>query len=63
VLEPAAVGENVMLITQLAFGTSGAVQLLVWLNAPLAKMLVNVSEGPPVLVMVTACGVLVVPTG
>jgi hypothetical protein len=63
VLEPAAVGENVTLITQLVEGGLVALtQSFVWEKAPLATMLVNVSDAFPELVTVTACEVLLVPT-
>jgi hypothetical protein len=63
---PVAVGEKVTLMEQVAFtasveGLSG--QLFVCENCALAAMLVMLSAAVPVLVSVTVCAALVVPTG
>ena len=51
-LEQAAVGVNVTLMTQFVVGCSGKLQLLVCENAPLLTMPLNVRAALPVFVTV-----------
>lgn len=59
---PMAVGVNVTLIVQPAFGAIGAGQLLVWEKSPLAAITRGVSIPVPVLVRVIGCEALEVET-
>jgi hypothetical protein len=60
---PFAVGVKVTLIVQLPPPAATLEpQLLVWLKSPLMAMLAMVSTAVPVLLRVTACAVLVVPS-
>src|SRR5215472_13335393 len=59
---PRAVGVKVTLITQLVPGASEAPQVLVWANSPVAWMPLKVMGILPVLVSVSVCAALVVPT-
>jgi hypothetical protein len=59
---PVAVGEKVTLIEQEPPPATLPPQLLLGLKFPLAAMLVMVSAWLPVLLRVTCCGPLVVPT-
>jgi len=63
VLLPAAAGVKVTLMVQLAPTAKLAPQVLSWAKSPVATMLVINKAAVPVLLMVTACGVLVVPKG
>jgi len=63
VLVPVVVGVKVTLIVQLAPVLSLAVPLFASEKSPLAVMVLMFTVLLPVLVSVTACGVLVVPTG
>jgi hypothetical protein len=57
-----AVGVKVTLIVQLAPAATLAPQVLVWAKSPLAATLEMFRAALPVLVSVTVCGALVVPT-
>src|SRR5215831_12727325 len=59
---PIVIGLNVTFILQLAPGLTEEPQVFVWLNWPVAAMLVIVRSPRPVLVKVTTCGLLVVNT-
>ena len=59
---PEAVGLKVTEIVQLAFTARLVPQVLVCAKLPEAAMLLNVSAAVPVLLSVTACVALVVPT-
>jgi len=64
---PLAVGAKVTLAVQLCPGLSrlfngAAAHVLVWRKSPLVVILVIVRTAVPVLVIVTVCGLLVVPT-
>jgi hypothetical protein len=59
---PVAVGLKVTVIGQLAPAASVLGQVLVWAKSPLAVIDVIVSGPVPVLLSVTVCGALVVPT-
>src|SRR5260370_1133945 len=59
---PAAVGVKITEMVQAPAAPTDAPQVLVWLKSPLAAMLVIVSVAVPVLVSVTTCAVLDVPT-
>ena len=59
---PFVVGAKVMLMVQVLVGARLPLQLFVWLKSPPAVMPVIVSVAVPVLVSVTACEALVVPT-
>ena len=64
---PVAVGVNVTLITQLPLAATGVVVLQVvpvaaTAKSPVTAMLVKLKDAAPLLVTVTALGVLVVPT-
>jgi hypothetical protein len=59
---PIAVGANVTLMAQLAPAATVAPEVLVWLKFALAATLDVVSVEVPVLVSVTVCGALAVPT-
>src|SRR6266581_3490176 len=65
-LVPLADGENVTLMVQLAPWATELPQLLVWAKSPLfdpvKPMLVMLKEDEPLLVNVTGCDGLVVPT-
>ncbi len=60
---PEAVGVKVTLIAQCVPGARAPPQLFVWPKSPFTAMLVTLSDAPPVLVSVTACAPLAVPTG
>jgi len=60
---PAAVGVNVTVMMQLAPTPWPEPQVFVWAKSPLATMLLIVRARLPVLVKVTVCGALAVPTG
>jgi hypothetical protein len=60
---PEAVGVNVTLIVQLALGPKVDGQLLTLTKSALISMLLMVNVAFPVLVRVTACAALEVPTG
>ena len=59
---PAVVGKKMTLIVQYVPAASVVPQSLVWTKSPLATMLVMLSNALPVLVIVTVCVVLDVPT-
>ena len=59
---PLCDGVKVTLMVQLEPAVKVAGQLLVWAKSPPATMLLMVSDAPPLLVSVTACAALVVPT-
>jgi hypothetical protein len=59
---PVAVGLNVIVILQVAFTPIWPLHLFVCEKSPLATMLEIFSDAVPVLVSVTVCDVLVVPT-
>jgi hypothetical protein len=59
---PVAVGEKVTLIVQEPLAATLPPQLLVWPKFELAAMLAIASAAPPMLLRVTGCGALVVPT-
>jgi hypothetical protein len=59
---PVAVGVKVTVIVQLAPAANVLPQLLVWAKSPLAATLLIVRGAFPVLLNVTVCAVLVVPT-
>ena len=59
---PLAFGVNDTEMVQFAPPDSAAGQLFVWLNAPLAEMLLTLKFAPPVLLRVTDRAALVVPT-
>ena len=59
---PVAVGEKVTLIVQEPLAATLPAQVLVWPKLALAAMLVMVSAAVPVLLRVTGCDALVVPT-
>jgi hypothetical protein len=61
-LEPAAVGVKVTLRVQLALAATLEPQVLVWEKSPLAVMLVMLRVALPVLLSVTLCALLLVPT-
>jgi hypothetical protein len=60
--DPVVVGLKVTVIGQLAPAARVVPQVLVWAKSPLAVIDVIVSSSVPVLLSVTVCGVLVVPT-
>ena len=60
--EPAAVGVKVTLIVQKALAARLEPQVLVWEKSPLAVMLEIVRAAFPVLLNVTLCALLLVPT-
>jgi hypothetical protein len=62
VLAPTAVGLKVTLRVQLAPAATLAPQVLVWEKSPLAVMLVTLRATFPVLLSVTVCALLLVPT-
>jgi hypothetical protein len=59
---PVAVGEKVTLIVQEALAATLPPQLLLWPKLPVVVMLVIVREALPVLLKVTGCDAVVVPT-
>ena len=59
---PAVVGLKVTLIVQLALGFSVGPQVLVWVNGPVATMLVRFRLSTPLLLRVTDLELLVVET-
>jgi hypothetical protein len=59
---PLAVGEKATLIVQEPLAATLPAQLLVWPKLALVRILVMVSAALPVLLRVTACDALVVPT-
>jgi hypothetical protein len=59
---PTAVGLKVTEMVQLAPALTEVPQVLVWEKSPLAVMLEMVSEALPVLVRVTVCAALLVPS-
>jgi hypothetical protein len=63
VLLPSTVGVKVMLMVQLAPTARLDPQVLSCAKSPLNVILVIISGAVPVLLMVTACGALVAPTG
>jgi hypothetical protein len=62
VREPVAVGVKVTLIVQVALAATLVPQLLVWAKSPLAAMLEMLNAPVPLLVSVSVCAALVVPT-
>ena len=62
VLVPRAVGAKVTLIVQLAPAATEPAQVFVWAKSPLLVIPVMLSRAAPVLVNVTVCTALVVPT-
>jgi hypothetical protein len=59
---PAATGLKITKIVQLSPALTVLPQVWVWVKCPLTVMPEIVSEAPPVLVSVTAWGLLLVPT-
>ena len=59
---PLAAGSKVTLMLQEAPAATLEPQVLVWEKSPLTAMLVMVRAEVPVLVRVTLCGLLLVPT-
>ena len=60
---PVTVGVKVTLIVQLELAANVAGQLLIWAKSPVAWMLVMFNAALPLLVRVTLCAALEVPTG
>jgi hypothetical protein len=63
ILGPVAVGVNVTSIVQLAPAPRLLPQLLVWANSPVVAMLLIVADELVLLVSVTTCAALGMPTG
>src|SRR2546427_767195 len=61
-LWPTALGANVTLTAQLEPTATGPLHVLVWAKSPLVEILVNTKGKSPMLLTVTVCGALVVPT-
>ena len=59
---PAAAGVKVTLIAQWAPDATALPQLFVWVKSPVAVMALMRNAAPPVLVRVTTCAALVVPS-